>query len=115
MGIVNYMYQGHGSFIAIVLGPEHAKEIADDGYSRRDIQEFLFEDARMTMRDLSDRTYWNFRSWPEEYDIDDPDYLVPIVMDPEKFIVLVAGGDGRQSAWLSSWYQTKAITLEIER
>ena len=115
MGIVNYMHQGHGSFIAIVLGPEHAKEIADDGYSRRDIQEFLFEDARMTMRDLRGRTYWNFRSRPEEYDIDDPDYLVPIVMDPEKFIVLVAGGDGRQSAWLLSWYQTKAITLEIER
>jgi len=100
IGIVNYMHQGHGSFIAIVLGPEHAKEIADDGYSRRDIQEFLFEYARMPMRDLRDRTYWNFRSWPEEYDIDDPDYLVPIVMDPEKFVVLVAGGDGRQSAWL---------------
>ena len=69
----------------------------------------------MPMRDLRDRTYWNFRSGPEEYDIDDPDYLVPIVMDPKKFIVLVAGGDGRQSAGLSSWYQRKAVTLEIER
>jgi len=98
-----------------VLGPEHAKEIADDGYSRCDIQEFLFEHARMQMRDLRDRTYWNSRSWAEEYDIDDPDYLIPIVMDPEKFIVLVAGGDGRQSAGLSSWYQRKAVTLEIER
>ena len=84
MGIVNYMHQGHGSFIAIVLGPEHVKEIADDGYPRRDIQEFLFEHARMPMRNLRDRTYWNFRSWPEEHDIDDPDYLVPIVMDPKK-------------------------------
>jgi hypothetical protein len=113
MGIVNYMHQGNGSFIAIVLGPEHAKEIADDGYSRQDIQDYLFEHARMPMRDLRDRTYWNFRSWPEEYDIDDPEFMVPIVMAPDKFIVLVAGGDGRQSAWLSSWYQTEAVTLEI--
>ena len=64
MGIVNYIHQGHGSFIAIVLGPEHAKEIADDGYPCRDIQEFLFEQARMPMRDLRDRTYWNSSSWP---------------------------------------------------
>ena len=57
MGIVNYMHQGHGSFIAIVLVPEHVKEIADDGYPRRDIQEFLFEHVRMPMRDQRYRTY----------------------------------------------------------
>lgn len=113
MGLVNYLHQLNRTAIGVVLGPEHAEEIAKDGFSRTDVQNYLFEHARMPMRDLRNRSYWNFRVWPEEYDENDPDFLVPIVYTPEDFIITVAGGDGRHSAWLSSWYMTQSVTERI--
>lgn len=115
MGLVNYLHQSHRTAIGLVLGPEHAHEIAKDGYSKEDVQQYLFEHARMPVRDLASRSYWNFRKWPEEYEADNPDFMVPIVYAPEDFVICVAGGDGRHSAWLSSWYMTQCATERIER
>jgi hypothetical protein len=114
MGLVNYLHQLHRTAIGLVLGPEHAHEIAEDGFSRQDVQQYLFEHARMPVRDLDSRSYWNFRQWPEEYEADNPDFMVPIVYAPEDFVIVVAGGDGRHSAWLSSWYMTQCVTERIE-
>ena len=115
MGLVNYLHQANRTAIGVVVGPEHAHEISKDGFSRRDVQEYLFEHARMPVRELSGRSYWNFRRWPDEYDENDPDFMVPIVYTPEDFVIVVAGGDGRHSAWLSSWYMTQCATEKIER
>jgi len=115
MGLVNYLHQSHRTAIGLVLGPEHAHEIAKDGYSRQDVQEYLFEHARMPVRDLASRSYWNFRKWPDEYEAHNPDFMVPIVYAPEDFVICVAGGDGRHSAWLSSWYMTQCATEKIEK
>ena len=114
MGLVNYLHQSHRTAIGVVLGPEHAHEIAKDGFSKADVQKYLFEHARMPVRDLASRSYWNFRKWPEEYEENNPDFMVPIVFAPEDFIICVAGGDGRHSAWLSSWYMTQCATERIE-
>ena len=114
MGLVNYLHQSHRTAIGIVLGPEHAQEIAKDGYSRQDVQAYLFENARMPVRELASRSYWNFRKWPDEYEQDNPDFMVPIVFAPEDFVICVAGGDGRHSAWLSSWFMTQCATEKIE-
>jgi hypothetical protein len=114
MGLVNYLHQSHRTAIGIVLGPEHAQEIAKDGYSRQDVQAYLFENARMPVRELASRSYWNFRKWPDEYEQDNPDFMVPIVFAPEDFVICVAGGDGRHSAWLSSWFMTQCTTEKIE-
>jgi hypothetical protein len=114
MGLVNYLHQSNRTAIGVVVGPEHAYEIAKDGFSREDVQQFLFEHARMPVRDLASRSYWNFRQWPAEYEADNPDFMVPIVFAPEDFVIVVAGGDGRHSAWLSSWYMTQCATERIE-
>ncbi|MEL0020434.1 MAG: hypothetical protein VW709_11220, partial [Rickettsiales bacterium] len=115
MGLVYYLHQANRTAIGVVVGPEHAHEISKDGFSRRDVQQYLFEHARMPVRELSGRSYWNFRRWPEDYDENDPDFMVPIVYTPEDFVIVVAGGDGRHSAWLSSWYMTQCATEKIER
>jgi len=77
------------------------------------VQQYLFEHARMPVRELASRSYWNFRKWPREYEADNPDFMVPIVYAPEDFVITVAGGDGRHSAWLSSWYMTQCSTEKI--
>jgi len=61
MGFVNFLHQSHRTAICVVLGPEHAHEIAKDGFSRQDVPEYLFEHARMPVRELASRSYWNFR------------------------------------------------------
>jgi len=40
------------SQLLIVLGPEHAQTIANDGFSRADVQRFVFEHARLSLRTL---------------------------------------------------------------
>ena len=79
MGFVNYLHQSHSTAICVVLGLEHAHEIAKDGFSRQDVQEYLFEHARMPVRELASRSYWNFRKWPDEYEENNPDFIVLIV------------------------------------
>ena len=114
LGLVNYLHQGNRTAITVILGPEHAQEIAADGFSREDVKYYLYDYARMPIRDLQHRAYWNFRLWPTWYDENDPDFMVPIVHSPEDFVIAVAGGDGRHSLWLPSWYTTQRVTEVIE-
>ena len=114
LGLVNYLHQMNRTAVGLVLGPEHAREIANDGFSREDVQNYLFHHARMPVSTLQNRSYWNFRTWPTWYDADDPDFMVPIVYAPEDFVITVAGGDGRHSVWLPSWYTTQCVTEPIE-
>ena len=46
----------------------------------------------MPVRKLASRSYWNFRKWPDEYEENNPDFIVPIVYAPEDFVICVAGG-----------------------
>ena len=51
MGLMNFLHQSHSTAICVVLGPEHAYEIAKNGFSRQDVPEYLFEHARMPVRE----------------------------------------------------------------
>ena len=115
MGLMNFLHQSHSTAICVVLGPEHAYEIAKNGFSRQDVPEYLFEHARMPVREWASCFYGNFRKWPDEYEENKPDFIVPIVYGLEDFVICVAGGNGRHSASLSSWCMTQAATEVIEK
>ena len=40
--------------------------------------------------------------------------MVPIVRDPQDIAIVVAGGDGRHSAWLAGWGVTRMTTQDID-
>jgi hypothetical protein len=40
--------------------------------------------------------------------------LVPLVADPEKLILVVAGGDGRHASWFPAWSATQRAIEVIE-
>jgi hypothetical protein len=42
------------------------------------------------------------------------DILVPLVADPEKLILVVAGGDGRHASWFPAWSATQRAIEVIE-
>jgi hypothetical protein len=100
--------------VVVVLGPEHAAEIARAGFSKQDVKSYLFEHTQLPMRELAGRMYAGTDPFPDWVNTDDPDALVPMVAKPDGFIVVVAGGDGRHSAWMPSWNVCQGATEIIE-
>jgi len=115
VGISNYYQIGTGAQIVVVICPEHADEIASSGLSKSDVQEFIYQNARMPLSSLLGRAHYGNRNWPSWVDETNPDTLVPIVRASEDIVPIVAGGDGRHSAWLAGWGVTRMATEEIVR
>jgi hypothetical protein len=113
-GTPNYQQMGSGIPVIVVLGPEHAQEIARGGFSRRDVRAYLFEHVRLPVRDLVGRGYHTAGTWPDWIDEADPEARVPIVASPDHFILVVAGGDGRHSSWLPAWNVCRGATEAVE-
>src|SRR5205823_5367785 len=51
------------SQLLIVLGPEHAATIAGDGFTRTDVQRYVFEHARLPLRTLKLGGMWGIQDW----------------------------------------------------
>lgn len=90
--------------LGVVIGVEHARTLGEGGWSRRDVQDFLWEKARLPISTLREGGLWGIHVWPDWVDTDDPDALAPMVAEPEDLIVFVGGGEaGRFSALLHGW------------
>jgi hypothetical protein len=99
--------------VALVLGPEHAAQIAADGFSRAQVREFLFRHARNRVGDMRDRAMWRMHEMPPWINLDDDDAEIPIVGAPEEILVLVAGGAGKHSAFIPTFGLGKSVTRRI--
>lgn len=96
----------------VVLCPEHAATIAAHGWSREDVQSFLFERARLPRRAL--RGAFDSLAWaPWLLEIDDDDALLPMTESPDNVRVLVAGGPGKHSCVIPSWGMTRSVTMPV--
>jgi len=96
----------------VVLGPEHAATIATAGWTRRDVQSYLYEKARLpagVLRRAFRVTQW--RPWLASLAESD---AMPITDHPDNVRVLVAGGPGKHSCVIPSWGMTKSVTLPLE-
>lgn len=115
LGFSNYYQTGTGAQLTLVLCPEHAAEIHASGLSKADVRQYIFQNARMPLSRLKDIAHYGNRNWPAWVDESDPETLIPVVRDAADLVVVVAGGDGRHSAWLAGWGVTRVVTQEIER
>ncbi|HSQ05115.1 MAG TPA: hypothetical protein VLN59_13815 [Burkholderiales bacterium] len=97
LGVNNLYSQGHP---ILVMGIEHAQHIAAAGWSKRDVQQALFERARQPWGLMKNRGKSKGPRFPEFVDRDDDNSMVPIVRAPEDLIVIVAGGAGGKSMFL---------------
>jgi len=79
------------------LGPEHAATIARDGFTKRQVKEFLFEHARFPLARLGPE----YRRYQIERRgaVDAADTMLPIVRAAEDISVIVVGGAGKHSCW----------------
>ena len=112
-GTFTHYIIGRRNPVLLVLGPEHASEMAAEGFRKDDVKSYILEHARMPVGKLRDRGYWASRTWPDWIDTEDNDFMVPPVSRPEDIIIVVAGGDGRHSAWLPTWPASKSVTVPV--
>jgi len=90
----------------LIVGPEHAKTFAQDGWSKNDLRQFLFEKIRRPLRELRPGVNGGegagvsiipLRNQSSEPPTDDT--LYPKFPGPESILIIVAGGTaGRFSA-----------------
>jgi hypothetical protein len=110
MGNNNYYLRGE---VLLVLGPEHAETIARPGWSRADVQAFVFEHARKPRARLARGGMYGMRSWPRWVDALGDDEPIPLLDRPQDLLVAVAGGPGKHSCFVPSFGGTRAVTRPI--
>lgn len=108
------IYYQMGVPVVVCFSPEHATEISKAGFTKADVRSYLFEHCRLPVRELKGRGYYAAGCWPDSVDENDPDAKVPMVCGPEHFWIVVAGGDGRHSAWMPAWNVCKGATEAVE-
>jgi hypothetical protein len=96
----------------VFLGPEHAASIADAGWTRRDVQIFLYEKARLPAARF--RRAFDVTQYADWENALPHDALKPIMRDPDLIRVLVTGGAGKHSCVVPSWGMTASVTLPLE-
>ena len=102
------------SQLLVVLGPEHAKTIADDGLSRADVQRFVYEHARLPLGRLKLAGMWGMHDWPAWMNaVTDPEALMPQVPSPDDVYVVVAGGSGKHSAVVPNCTFSRAVSRPL--
>ena len=99
----------------VVLGPEHAAVIARDGFSKRGVKEYLFEHARVPISSISKGNMdWFTKNHPGRFAGLTGRDSVPLVDDPDEFMVVVAGGMGRHSVVIPTFGgHTRSVTVPI--
>jgi hypothetical protein len=103
------------SQLLVVLGPEHAATIAEDGFGRADVQRFLHEHARIPLRRRKIGGMWGIHDWPRWMDTADDDAPLPIVPGPEDVLVMVAGGSGKHSSVVPNCCFSRAVSRRVTR
>ena len=100
----------------LLIGIEHAKTIADGGYTKAAVKEFIAENANLPMKKFSrENIERRLRFWFKgKYDNAGPETLVPMIQRPEDLIVVVIGGAGKHSAFIPTFGATLSVTRALK-
>lgn len=104
-----------GGHMAVVLGLEHAKTIAEHGWSRADIRNYIFMNHGNRFIDLAyGHRYGKVynRNLPKWYKRED-NTRIPIIHSPDNIHLFVMGGEaGRFSAVIPGWGHMSTPVLQ---
>jgi hypothetical protein len=104
------------SQLLVVLGPEHAATIAADGFTREDVQRFVYEHARMPLGRLKLGGMYGIHDWPLWMQkVTDDAQMLPLVPSVDDVYVMVAGGPGKHSAVVPNCTFSRAVSRVVDR
>jgi hypothetical protein len=99
----------------IVLGPEHARTIADSGWTKRDLKRAFWQRAQLRVRDFSAENVARFAVIdPARFRGLPPEAPVAPCVSADDVMVIVAGGAGKHSAIVPTFGATRSVTMRIE-
>jgi len=92
--------------VTLLITPPIAQSLADEGYSKQDVRQYLYEHATVTRRELEWHTRYSFAQaftieekvekgmFPEDFLVG-PDELVRLLPSPDILHLIVCGEPGR--------------------
>jgi hypothetical protein len=83
--------------------PDHAAILAEHSFGKRDVQEYLYNVARIPYGRWKGRGLDGVNPRPRWIDALDDDMGIPMVDDPDDVHVVVVGGAGLHSCWIPSF------------
>jgi hypothetical protein len=99
----------------VVLGPEHARTVADSGWSKGDLKRALWERARVRLDAFSEENLERFAVVdPARFAGRPGDTAIAQAIAPDDVMVVVAGGPGKHSAIVPTFGATRSITAVID-
>ena len=99
----------HLGELIVLLNPDQAEMLAQAGWSKRNVQEFLFETARLPQEATTRRLRDIFPPYFHKLK------MVPVMRSPDDVIVVVAGRRGPHAMVAIPWGLSAAITRPVTR
>ena len=105
----------YGGEVVVIVGPEHARTIADSGWSKADLKRALFEHGRVRMDAFSEENLARYRHInPGRFDATEPGATVTPTLRVDDVMIIVAGGPGKHSSVVPTFGATRSVTVRIE-
>jgi hypothetical protein len=102
----------------IVFGPEHAKTVAGEGWSKADARRVIYQHAQIPLgrfsRENIERRFRVHPMYEGRYADGNLDALVPMTRRPEALMIAVIGGAGKHSAIVPTFGGTRAVTRALK-
>jgi hypothetical protein len=101
----------------VVMGPEHAKTVADGGISKAAARQFLWSHAHLPLGKFSkENIERRFRiAFKDRYANAGPDAPVHALPRADDLLIVVIGGAGKHSAYIPTFGATRAVTRALKR
>jgi hypothetical protein len=113
-GSNNIMFSSGSPIVA--FGPEHAHQVARDGYTKADVKRFLWERGRFPVDRFSAEWMADGRIADRLETLTGQRAEAPVTSKPENIQVIVAGGPGKHSCWMPTFGgDTRPVMRRLER
>ncbi|MBI2906697.1 MAG: hypothetical protein HYX92_03455 [Chloroflexi bacterium] len=111
--------------VAVLMTPPYAKALANAGYSKRDVVQWLWQNARVTVREenailqnftgvgLSVHDFVEEGMLPKWFDVA-PDDTIPLLASPDMLDVVVCGDKHRDKMMTLFCNYNRAVTREVK-
>lgn len=103
----------------VVIGPRHAVQLDKEGWSKEDVRNYIWENARLSRREIISAVPSHVNpgrySWPKWMDTSNEGQMIPLTEKPEDIHIIVSGGEGSFSMCCPGWgiMGGLAVTKEI--
>lgn len=99
----------------LVIPAETAQWLSEQGWSKQDVKQCLFEQARQPVGKMRARGGWDMSPLPKFVDINDDNAMVPIVGRAQDILIFVAGGFQRHMNFIPTSGYNLSVTRAITR